>query len=188
MNLRIPHRGNFFTRWKTANFGTPCDVWSVLCITGDLPAPNLHKVLRSMSSEPLFPCVLRKVTAFISQILTDVTDDPLVTVNTRSFSKKRMLSSRKICPRHCTAMGSIIAFVFNVRANGWLLSHSVIPYSSDPRLPIQRGPNQMYGSSAIDSYHCTCYSTTETERMITFALSGDHRSIKNEGTGGYCII
>ena len=89
-----------------------------------------------------------------------------------------------ICPRHCTAMVSIIAFVFNVRANGWLLSHSVIPYSSDPRLPIQRGSNQMYGSSAIDSYHCTGYSATEAERMITFALSGDHRSIKNEGTGG----
>jgi hypothetical protein len=52
-----------------------------------LSVPNLHKVLRSMSSEPLFLCFLRKVTVFIMQILTDVTDDPLVTANTRGFSK-----------------------------------------------------------------------------------------------------
>jgi hypothetical protein len=92
-----------------------------------------------------------------------------------------MLSLRMICPRYCTATGSIIALVFNVRANGRLLSHSVISYRSDPLLPIQRGSNQMYGSSAIDSYHSTGYSATEAERMVTFAMSGDKESIKNEG-------
>jgi hypothetical protein len=92
-----------------------------------------------------------------------------------------MLSLRMICPLYCTAMGRIIALVFNLRANGRLLSHSLISYSSDPRLQIQRGSNQMYRSSAIDSYHCTGYSATEAERMITFATLEGKRSIKNEG-------